>query len=582
VQSELLGATLDGNLTLSASATFLAGAPSASTSSLSVSSPTQIADGVSNISVTLTVRDLWGHPLGGLLPIFSVSGAQTSVPAALSTTAQGQSSIALQTTLAQSQNVSVGVSGWSLTTGVRFVAGAVSSRYSTLVASPNTLVANGSAAAALNVYLADINNNPVPNQNVVFSVAGNPVSWQNTAPATGATGTLINTVSSALAGPRKVFAQAQNVTLNANIKLTARSSALCIANPNYGLFTSATTTPFGAVFVTELNNDAKSDIVVANGNQLSVYWGNGQGFGTTATTLDAGGVAGPITAGDINGDGFADIVVLNATMGFSVLTNVLGTSFAAPVRYALSTDASVLVLDDFNGDGRLDVGLALLASSNAAAVMLNTGSGQFAAPRYFAATGPAYGLTTADFNRDGMRDLAITNYASATLTPMLGAGDGTFALQAPLSTGTGPKDVRNADINIDGIEDLVVLNVGANSAGVFLGTGNATWLGMLSNGVGNAPSNLVIDDLNGDSYPDIVTLSASDKAYSTLLGQSNGLFSLRIIYATGTIPSSLATGDFNRDGYRDVVVANGAAGKLGLYMYNSCVTLLGLVLSSLL
>jgi FG-GAP-like repeat/Putative Ig domain len=66
-------------------------------------------------------------------------------------------------------------------------------------------------------------------------------------------------------------------------------------------------------------------------------------------------------------------------------------------------------------------------------------------------------IAVGDFNGDGNLDLAVANYASDTVSILLGNGDGTFAFQTTVATTrVGPTSVAVGDFNGDGRPDLAV------------------------------------------------------------------------------------------------------------------------------
>ena len=67
-------------------------------------------------------------------------------------------------------------------------------------------------------------------------------------------------------------------------------------------------------------------------------------------------------------------------------------------------------------------------------------------------------VAIADFNGDGIADLVVANYASRTVSVLLGKGDGTFQTQLTYATGTKPRSVAVGDFNGDGNPDLALAN----------------------------------------------------------------------------------------------------------------------------
>ena len=62
-------------------------------------------------------------------------------------------------------------------------------------------------------------------------------------------------------------------------------------------------------------------------------------------------------------------------------------------------------------------------------------------------------------NGDGKPDLVVANYASNTVSVLLGNGNGTFQAQQTFATGTSPIAVAVGDVTGDGKPDIVVANL---------------------------------------------------------------------------------------------------------------------------
>ena len=91
-----------------------------------------------------------------------------------------------------------------------------------------------------------------------------------------------------------------------------------------------------------------------------------------------------------------------------------------PVTYATGTGPISVVTGDFNGDGKLDLAIALEFGPGVA-VLLGNGDGTFQPPVNTAAYvgGP---LSAADFNGDGKLDLVSEGSGDVDFVVMLGCG----------------------------------------------------------------------------------------------------------------------------------------------------------------
>jgi len=122
-------------------------------------------------------------------------------------------------------------------------------------------------------------------------------------------------------------------------------------------------------------------------------------------------------------------------------------------------------VDDFNGDGKLDVALTnSVGPTNAVAIVSGNGDGTFQSPPILYSAGllPA-GVVSVDVNGDGKPDLAVAGGDGVasyfSLTTLINRGDGTFTnpvtfpvLQYPYSAVTG-------DFNSDGNMDIATTSL---------------------------------------------------------------------------------------------------------------------------
>jgi hypothetical protein len=184
--------------------------------------------------------------------------------------------------------------------------------------------------------------------------------------------------------------------------------------------------PADAVAVTDLNGDAKQDLLVgtaqtgSNGvvEVVQVLQGDGQGNFTWRSSwqLDHGS---SMTMGDLDGDGDADLVTATGSEVRVLLGNGLG-GFEAPAGgqgYTAGLYPSDVVLGDFNRDGVPDIATAIRGSDDVS-VLLGRGDGTFGEPESFAA-GYTYSVAAGDFNGDGWLDVATGNPVANTASVLL-------------------------------------------------------------------------------------------------------------------------------------------------------------------
>jgi len=210
------------------------------------------------------------------------------------------------------------------------------------------------------------------------------------------------------------------------------------AGPASPALKSTTATPSGGYLALgDFNHDGKLDFATS-GNLIAL--GNGDGTFQAPTDIMANppssGFSG-IAAGDINNDGWPDLVLTNNGIPYNnvfvLLNNKEGGFTQVPTDFGGLTVEPILA--DLNGDGNLDLVLRATAGGGAW-IYLGDGKGGFSLQVTLpsALTDTAGPMFVADVNGDGIPDIGVL--AADTLEIFLGQGGATYA--APFSIGTSP------------------------------------------------------------------------------------------------------------------------------------------------
>lgn len=376
----------------------------------------------------------------------------------------------------------------------------------------------------------------------------------------------------------------------------------------------------------DVNGDGYSDIIIgdwrddiggpANEGTAFVFHGSPGGIITTPATtlqsnlLDTWMGYSVNTAGDVNGDGYADVLI--GALNFRVSSIPLGASFlyiGGPngintnhfIQYNGLSNAcrmghEVACAGDVNGDGFSDFLLCM--------PMHNGGTGSSAVVRvlhgggYYLTLAPAFpaqppridwygqplghmGWSVAnagDINGDGYSD-AVVGAPDAEGTGeayvYYGSAAGLSATPAVTLSGTFPGDAFGTsvatagDVDGDGYADVVVgaplAGGGAGQAFVYLGgpgglssVPNYAFNGAPGSQLGSTVA--TAGDVNNDGYADVLLGAKGTETVFMHYGAIGGLSPVADVVLTSPQPgsafaSALATaGDVNGDGFSDVIV----------------------------
>ncbi|MBC7911819.1 MAG: VCBS repeat-containing protein [Pyrinomonadaceae bacterium] len=299
---------------------------------------------------------------------------------------------------------------------------------------------------------------------------------------------------------------------------------------------------------------------------------------TTTITIPIGPDYIYIAAGNLNGDGFPDIVTAKTGSYITIFNNGAG-GFLAPTRTDIGSSTHY-DLRDFNNDGRPDLFYAILPFAFdpwVIHVRLSNVLGEFAPP-VITQTGISstnfVDVAYADFNNDNKVDLSITTSGPGVSLPagsarvLLGDGSGGFTFSSSNSLRPRGFQVATADFNQDGKQDIAATSLGGSCIPGDCGPALQVLFG---DGTGNFPTrntltqpgyliqDFVTGDVNNDGKTDLIglTFTTALNTVTTLLGTGAGDF---VAGGTLTLPGSSLAGtkvaDFNNDGKLDVAVVS--------------------------
>src|SRR5258708_3238165 len=259
---------------------------------------------------------------------------------------------------------------------------------------------------------------------------------------------------------------------------------------------------------------------------------------------------------------------VNVNLG-KIPSRLVGSQFYNVVEHAAGG-----LFVDVNGDGFPDLvtvnaGSSSGTSPGSVSVLIGNGDGTFK-PAVNYATGPnSLSVAPGDFNGDGKLDLVAANEAfqgQSSLSLLSGNGDGTFKTATTINLNALPIAVAAADINGDGKTDLVVLTLSTTGNGggfsILLGNGDGTFKPEVDTLLSEAGRYVAVGDFNKDGLPDLAISHFNQNTVSIFLGTAGGAFGPEAEYLVSTNPGALVIDDINGDGNPDVVIADGTPGLL--------------------
>jgi hypothetical protein len=188
--------------------------------------------------------------------------------------------------------------------------------------------------------------------------------------------------------------------------------------------------------VADMNRDSKPDLITCNStdNDIALAFGDGRGSFTRAQqTFPVGPSPYPFGIGDVNNDGWLDIVATATATG--------------PSRREQ------------------------LPLSRALTLLLSDGKGSLAPRQLPLRTGEPWFAAIADLNGDSRPDIVATHHEQSAVTVLIGDGRGGFteANGSPFNFGVSLYQLITADVDLDGRTDVVATS--GDSLRVLLGDG---------------------------------------------------------------------------------------------------------------
>jgi len=359
----------------------------------------------------------------------------------------------------------------------------------------------------------------------------------------------------------------------------------------------------------DVNNDGFDDVIIGaplydNGQtdegKVFEYNGSSEGLHDTPDWTAEGNIDlaqfgySVSNAGDVNNDGYSDIIIgaptagkafvyLGSSAGLLSFPVWTGNSYSPDHQYGISVSNA----GDVNGDGFDDIVIGTYpfeiynAHNVGAYVYFGSASGINSADPSWTASNPSPGQNfgkivsaAGDVNNDGFDDVIVSDFSSSKVFAYYGsANKGMFEIENWSAYVQGANNYVSSisdagDVNGDGYGDIIISKMdyqylGYTSIIVFNGSNSGLSLipnqELQGNGYQNFISISKAGDFNNDGYSDIVV--GEDREITgayIFFGSQSGLLMNSLMTFNSTIcPSSVSdAGDVNGDGIDDIIIGS--------------------------
>ena len=312
----------------------------------------------------------------------------------------------------------------------------------------------------------------------------------------------------------------------------------------------------GALAVTDLNGDGRPDLAFyGDAKDLEVIYNQGtNGWSEPRRWHIADGQmnANALAAGDLNGDGRTDLVLLGDNGSFYFLPQLPDHTLGEPQKIPCSGTPKSVQIVDVDGDGRNDLLLVDWDSPTPMRFRLQNTAGELGPEIYFKT--PPMRSFCMDTLEGGHKNYVVTiardsgraavsqftRQAAETLSGPFRRGQ--FQILPLTKTDAAQRGLLWADVNGDGRPDLLVAEPASGQLSVYWQQPDGSLAPPKTFPTLAGVSQLASADWSGDGHPDIFLLSRDENAVGVAQFDKNGRLPFPTLIPIEGKPLAMAVG----------------------------------------
>jgi len=349
------------------------------------------------------------------------------------------------------------------------------------------------------------------------------------------------------------------------------SRVVFLRNNGAGGFVAGTVTyPTGntpsSVVAADFDQDGDFDLATTNlvSDNVTVLLndGNGAFAGLLPVPMNSAFLPQALQAADLDGNGFADLVVANESPQKAIVLLNLGldqdsqwAGFDGGTDYAVSFGPVCVDVADMDLDNDLDI---VIGGGNRIALLRNQGNGVFSAASNTTMSNGVKDVHLKDLGGDALPEIFVGYDFNAWFSVVPNLGNGSLGSAVSHDIGVSVRTLMSGQLNGDGLLDVVTSQFTLRTVRPLINNGAGGFgAAPLTLPAHSQPASILSTDLNNDGAEDLAIANRGSNEVTVLISNRDGTLQSPAYYPCGSGPTRIVTGDLNLDGFADLVVCNG-------------------------